>query len=281
MAQRVLDDEYRPDDDEELDGDGAPPAGRVRPRRERGPAGPELEILYEDEAVFVVDKPAGLDSVRGQFAGAVTVLDELARLRAGASEELRVVHRLDRGASGVMVLARTHEAQSNLTEQWSQRRVEKVYLALVRGHVPVDEGTIDLPLQETGRKRDPVVVDEREGKAAVTEYRRREQYRGYALLEVRPRTGRMHQIRVHLAAIGLPLVADGRYDSGEPLFLSDFKRRYRSSRREPQRPLLSRLALHAQRVTFAHPLTGEQVSFEAELPKDLRTALAQLAKYAR
>lgn len=121
-------------------------------------------------------------------------------------------------------------------------------------------------------------VDKKHGKESATEYRLLQQFRGYAFLELRPRTGRMHQIRVHLNAIGLPVVADPLYGEGKPFFLSEIKVNYRAGE-EAEKPLLSRTALHARSLSVTHSTTGERVTWTAEIPKDIRSVLRALEKY--
>ncbi len=226
-------------------------------------------VLHADEWILVVNKPAGVLAVPGR--GEAPTLAEL----LPAYEPLRIVHRLDRGASGVVVLARTLEAQRRLSQLWANRQVEKVYLALVQGYVAAD-GTVDLALSVDRDKRR--VKPDRKGQEAITQYRILERLPGHTLLECRPLTGRLHQIRVHLAAIGHPLAVDSRYGGGKAFLLSQYKAGYRANRRGEERPLIGRLTLHALRLSFEHPAGTGPVSFEAPLPKDFRATLEQLRK---
>ncbi|MEW6252780.1 MAG: RluA family pseudouridine synthase [Planctomycetota bacterium] len=233
-------------------------------------------MLFADEHLLVVDKPAGLVSVAGR-PGEPALPEVMVQRRLVAPDEpFRVVQRLDRDASGVLVYARTLDAQRNLTEQFATQQIEKVYLALVQGYVPED-GVVELPLA-TDKSGSRATIAPRNGKPAVTEYHIRERVAGHTLLECRPRTGRFHQIRAHLAAIGHPLAVDPLYGGGTAVRLSEYKPDYRASRRHEERPLIDRLTLHAARLTLAHPAGGARLSFEAPLPKDLRATLHQLRR---
>lgn len=233
-------------------------------------------ILYQDEWLLAVDKPAGVKAVPGR-GSAPTVAELLLKAHAiAAIDDLRIVHRLDVGTSGVMVLGKSRAAQQALSELWTRRKVDKVYLALVRGYVAGD-GEIDLPLL-VDRDRQRVVPDERRGKPAITGYRVLERVAGHTLLECRPLTGRLHQIRVHLAAIGHPLGVDPLYGACEAIFLSRYKPGYRPSRRHEERPLIARLTLHAASVGFEHPAGTRLVTISAPVPKDFRAALQQLRR---
>lgn len=231
-------------------------------------------ILHDDAFILVVDKPPRIASIRGSGEPGLTdVLREQKLVDADA--ELRIVHRLDKEASGVIVFARSLAAQRMLTEQFVRRRVEKVYLALVRGRVAGD-GAVALPLRaDAARRRADVAPD---GKPSLTEYGVVEHVAGHTLLECRPRTGRLHQIRVHLAAIGHPLAVDPLYGGARAILLSEYKRDYRSSGRRAERPLIDRLTLHALRLTFDHPDGRGAVTFEAPPPRDFRAALNQLRR---
>lgn len=247
-------------------------------RPPRAPRPPAPRILYIDEDLLAVDKPPGVLSAPGRAWE--TSVPELLRGRCGltADEPFRIVQRLDKDTSGLIVYARTLEAQRSLVRQFEHRLVEKVYLALVSGHVEQD-GEIDLPLN-LEKVGDRVRIARRHGKPALTSYRVLERLPGNTLLECRPRTGRTHQIRVHLAAIGHPLTVDPHYGGGEALLLSHYKHRYRLNRTGQERPLMDRLTLHAHKLTFEHPRTGQRLTLEAPLPKDFRAALTQLRRVA-
>lgn len=235
----------------------------------------KLEIIHEDEHLLVVNKPPGLLSIPDRYDPERPNLLNL--LRHGR-ETVLTVHRLDRGTSGVMVFAKTEEAHRSLNLQFQEREVQKIYWALVQGLPQPPEGTIEAPLAHGSDRR--MVVSPR-GKKAVTHYRCLETFRGFALMEARPITGRTHQIRVHLAYIGLPLATDPLYGAAESLFLSQIKiRRYKRSKDKEERPLLSRSALHARSLQFSFPQKDNLLSFTAELPKDLRATLRQLGKWA-
>lgn len=236
----------------------------------------EIPILYCDAHLLVADKPSGLLSVRGKADR--PNLQDLLRKREELRDNpaVRGVHRLDRGASGVILFARTLDAQRSLVRQFAERRVEKIYVAIVGGYV-ADDGQVELPILY-GKKGNTVRVGKRHGKPALTRYRILQRLPGNTVLECRPLTGRMHQIRVHLAAIGHPLTVDPLYGGAESVLLSSYKRGYRPSGRHDERPLISRLTLHASALTVEHPASGERVRFEAPLPKDMRATIAQLAR---
>jgi len=238
-----------------------------------GPMSGPLPILYEDDEILVIDKPSGLPSIPERYeSGSLSVLDILAR----AYPVIRAVHRIDKETSGILLLCKTDEAFRSLSGQFSGRLIEKTYLVLVSGRPAWTEFTADAPLLADGDRRHRTLVSAK-GKPAVTRFRLIERFRTCSLLEASPETGRTHQIRVHLANEGFPVVCDPLYGSGEPLLLSSFKRGYKAGV-ERERPLLDRLGLHAAAVRFGHPKSGTPIGIEAPLPKDFRTALAQLGK---
>ncbi len=238
---------------------------------------PDITILHQDEDVLVVNKPAGVLVIpdRAGRGGILRLLRQ--KLGLSAEQDLRLVHRIDRDTSGVLLIARHIDAQRAVVEQFQKRKVIKKYLALVTGQPAGDAGTIDQRIAESGQagryRVDPA------GKRAITKWWVLQRFAGYCLLECRPVTGRTHQIRVHLQHISLPLAVDPVYGGGESLLLSQFKPGYKRSTRKPESPLLRRLSLHAQSLRFAHPRTGEVVKVEAPLPGDLARALRQLQKY--
>ena len=205
----------------------------------------ELQIIYEDLSTLVVNKPSGLLSVPDRYDPAKPDLYNMLQTdRPDAN--VMLVHRLDRGASGVMLFATEREAHRFYSGEFAKRRVGKVYLALVHGVPGEMSGTINRTLREhpSGRGRMAAAEPGGPGKDASTRYEVIERFGGYAFVRAVPREGYQHQVRVHLASAGMPVVADQHYGDGRPLFLSAFKRKYTpGSHRES--PLIGRLALHA------------------------------------
>ena len=238
------------------------PAEVADPSRLADP-GVDVPVVHADDAVIIVDKPAGLvvhpgaGHQRGTLVqGLLARYPDLAALAApGAEVRPGVVHRLDRGTSGLLMVARTPAAYADLTAQLAGRSVERRYAALVAGEVESDDGVVEAPLGRS--ERDPTRVAVRaDGRPARTRYRVVERFEGATLLEARLETGRTHQIRVHVAAIGHPVVGDRRY--GGPA----------GRRLAGDRPFL-----HAGVLGFSHPESGELVRFESPLPGDLTAEL--------
>jgi 23S rRNA pseudouridine1911/1915/1917 synthase len=233
----------------------------------------ELDVLYADEDLVVVNKPAGMvvHPAAGARAGTMVnaLLHRFGGIEAGAPERPGIVHRLDRDTSGVVVVARTRGAHESLARQFRRRTVDKRYLGLARGHVGPSEDELRWAIGRHPRDRKRMSVASRRGRQAVTRYRVRERLPGATWLELRPTTGRTHQIRVHLAAMGHPLVGDRVYGG----------RGRDAGRGEAAAEILAglgRQALHAASLGFAHPRDARAMSFEAPLPADLEDVLAQL-----
>jgi len=228
-----------------------------------------LEVLYEDPDVLVVNKPAGLvvhpspGHWSGTMVNALLARDTEYGGIAGVARP-GIVHRLDRDTSGLIMVAKTDAAQASLMAQLKARRVKKTYLALVQGSVEAAAGRIEAPIGRDPRQRTRMAVVP-DGRPSVTGYRVRERFRGWTLLEVDLVTGRTHQIRVHLAALGHAVAGDPVYGTG-------------TSRRGPDG--LERLFLHAWRIVFASPATGDLVRVEAPLPEALEPVLGQLRAIA-
>jgi 23S rRNA pseudouridine1911/1915/1917 synthase len=230
-----------------------------------------FRVIHEDASIIVIDKPAGLTVHPGSgqhdntLANALAFrFDELSD--AGGTERLGIVHRLDKDTSGVMVVARTNRAHHALASQFQARTTGKEYLALVEGRVEADGGKVDLPLARSRRDRERIVVDREEGKPAETRWEVLERFHGFTLVRCRPRTGRTHQIRVHLASIGHPIVCDGTYGRRAKLLHRDLG----ASGKEI---VLARQALHAARLSFVHPFDGKRREFQAPLPADFQSTL--------
>jgi len=240
-----------------------------------------LSVIYEDQRLLVVNKPARLAVLEPAFLNAILYHLQNESPFASGADTVRplIVHRLDRDASGAVVLAKDTDALRALSKQFGAGQVAKEYRALVHGRVVPPEGGSDLPLR-VDRKAIRVRVDRARGKPALTHYRALEQFRFTAWVRIQPATGRLHQIRIHLREAGHPIVCDPLYGDGAPLLLSRFKRDYRAKRGVEERPLISRLALHARSLSFTTPDGGQHVEVEAPLPKDLHVALKMLRKYS-
>jgi 23S rRNA pseudouridine955/2504/2580 synthase/23S rRNA pseudouridine1911/1915/1917 synthase len=250
----------------------------------------DLAILYEDDEVLVIDKPAGLLVIPDRWNPAKPTVVKLAnaylQAQRAAGESLLppdvrvwVVHRLDRDTSGVLVLAKSAAAHAALSQQFERGEGQKTYLALVNGQVTHASGVIRLPIGPHPQKPGLMMIQRRHGKPALTHYTIAERFRGFTLLQVRPVTGRTHQVRVHLQALGHAIAVDPRYGGGEALLLSALKRAYRPKIGAEERPLLARLALHAQTLQLTHPKHGGTMHWEAPLPKDLAATLRNLRRY--
>ena len=218
-----------------------------------------LDILYEDADVIAVNKAAGMVVHAGAGVRSGTLVNALLHRfkklsQVGGEERPGIVHRLDRGTSGVLLVARNDAAHRNLAAQFASRKVQKVYTALVHGTVRAERGRIEKPISRDPARRVRMTARGERGRAAITEYRVLRRFAGYTLLEVEIKTGRTHQIRAHFASLGHPVAGDRLY--GAPA-------------KPPGRPPLDRLFLHARRVRFLQPTTGEPVTVEAPLPAEL------------
>lgn len=232
----------------------------------------EQLIIHEDDHILLVNKPremASLDDKSNQ---------NLQALAQGYLPDLQLAHRLDKQTSGILLMAKHGEAYRSLALQFQHREVNKEYLALATGVHHLEETQVDLPLLVTTNKK--VSVHKQEGKAAETYLSTEELFRHYTLLRCRPVTGRMHQIRVHLSAINAPIAGDNLY-GGQDILLSEIKRKYNFSSRKEERPLNHSFLLHAQRLTFCHPATQQEMQFEAPLSDNFQTVLKVLRKWDR
>ncbi|MFZ5497204.1 MAG: RluA family pseudouridine synthase [Verrucomicrobiota bacterium] len=239
-------------------------------------------VIYEDESLIAFDKPGGLLIAPDRWDKSRMNLMDLVHERMGHG--VANVHRLDADTSGLVLCAKTKPALDFLSGQFQAKTVTKVYEALTAGLPPTDAYTVDLVLKEDDAKPGRMCVVKKHGKASVTEFRVLARFPqpagrpGFAHVECRPLTGRTHQIRVHLAASGTPILNDPFYGNDTRLLLSDLKRGYKG--RDEERPLIARLALHAGVLTFIHPATREPLTLTAPLPQDFSVALKYLHKFA-
>jgi 23S rRNA pseudouridine1911/1915/1917 synthase len=226
----------------------------------RAPAPDVPRIAWEDEHLLVVDKPAGLVVHPGAGHAAGTLVDALAgKIAGGDPDRPGIVHRLDRDTSGLMVVARSEDAHRRLSELVRDRALERTYTALVRGRPRSRRGKIDAPIGRDRGDATRISLDTDSPRGAVTHFEVEELWPEHALLRVRLETGRMHQIRVHLAAVDLPVVGDRTYG----LVDEHLRRQF----------------LHASELAFPHPITGERIEATSELPPDLAGYLERLVSY--
>jgi 23S rRNA pseudouridine955/2504/2580 synthase/23S rRNA pseudouridine1911/1915/1917 synthase len=249
-----------------------------------------LDILAETGDWVAVMKPAGLATIPGRGEDD-SVLERLGRQLAlpssgTADPRVRVVHRLDKDTSGVLLFAKHTASQRHLSHQFQNNAVRKEYLALVVGRPSAQEGEVDAPLARHPTSPQRMAIVRHAGRPARTGWRVEESFRQNSLLRVFPKTGKTHQIRVHLQSVGMPLAIDPLYNAprgggaSPGLLLSSFKRGYRPAAGEPERPLIERLTLHAEKLAFKD-LARSDVEVVAPLPKDFRSALKMLRKYGK
>ena len=232
-----------------------------------------VRIIYEDDSLIVVDKPAGMVVHPAAGVSSGTLANALAfhfRQLSAQAGALRpgIVHRLDRDTSGLLVVAKTESAHEHLADQFRAREVFKSYVALVHGRMRVETGRIEEPLARDPRQRTRMAVV-RGGRPALSLYRVRRPYERFTLLDVQIKTGRTHQIRVHLAHLRHPVVGDKVYNGGRDTTVADV--RVRAAIRA-----MGRQFLHAERLGFRHPLSDDELSFDAPLPAELSRMLEAL-----
>lgn len=237
-----------------------------------GPVKKTIELLHEDAAFLIADKPSGWLSINDRYdPDAPVVLNALEK----EFGKLFVVHRIDKDTSGVLLFARNAQAHKILNDQFATHEVQKKYIALVRGVPDEAEWRCELPLRADADKMHRTIIDARRGKDAVTRFKLLETLGQYSVVEAYPETGRTHQIRVHLAATGYPIACDPLYGDGKPILLSLLKRRWKGDIYE-EKPLISRTALHAEYLSFSHPVTNALLEISSPLPRDMKAVFKQL-----
>lgn len=249
----------------------------------------EIPVLFEDDDLLALNKPAGLlvspDRANPSRQNLMALLHrDIERGATWAKHRpglvyLRNAHRLDSETTGVLLLAKKKPVLVALANLFGSEKPVKTYVALVRGGMHQDSFEVKAKISPHPTKPGVVRIDERNGKKAQTEFTVRERFKGFSLLECRPLTARTHQIRVHLQYLGLPILGDDLY-GGSQLLLSSLKKDYHLKRGKVERPLISTTALHLEKLTLAHPVTGNEISIEASWPKDLKVAVKYLRLHA-
>jgi 23S rRNA pseudouridine1911/1915/1917 synthase len=254
-----------------------PELPRVGPVPENIP----LDVLFEDKHLAAINKPPGMvvHPAKGHWSGTLTAalafhFQELSG--AGGPTRPGIVHRLDRDTSGVVVVAKSDAAHYALAEQFAARTVEKEYFAIVVGSMDRDRDLIDMPIGPHPYQREKMAIrrDHVSSRPAQTMYEVAERFAGFTALRVRPKTGRTHQIRVHMAAISCPVLCDKQYGGRAEITRGELRRQP-----DDRTIMLARQALHALRITLAHPVSGERLTFEAPLAADLLAVLVELRGY--
>lgn len=223
----------------------------------------KVEIVYEDNDIIVVNKPKGLvvhpavGNPDGTLVNAIMNICKDSLSGIGGEVRPGIVHRLDKDTTGLLIVAKNDKAHINLSEQIKNREVKKIYIALVRGNIPENEATINMPIGRSTKDRKKMAVV-KNGKEAVTHFKVIDRFKNYTLLEIKIDTGRTHQIRVHMAEIGYPVVGDMVYSNGKNEFGVEGQ------------------MLHAKSLDFKHPITGKNMHLEAELPKYFKDIIDKL-----
>lgn len=227
-------------------------------------------ILFENQDIIAINKPAFVSSLNDRGGASRHIL----KMAKAYYSEAQLCHRLDKETSGVLLIAKNPETYRLASIEFEKRRVNKVYHAIIEGVHKMDALKVDLPILNMGNKH--VSIDKARGKKAETWFESLEYFQHYTLIACRPVSGRMHQIRIHLASQRATIAGDDMY-GGKPVFLSKFKRGFTLAKHEEERPIMQRFALHA--YTMGIRLGKEDYNFQAPYPKDFATLLKQLRKY--
>lgn len=231
-------------------------------------------IIHKDSNILVVNKDSGISVTQDRWDPEIPRLDSILESQVG---RIYTVHRIDKDTSGVVVYALNPETHRILCKAFEERKVKKTYIALVYGEPDWTKKDIEIKLTADGDSQHRTIPDKRHGKYALTKCRVLASSRDFSWIEAKPVTGRTHQIRVHLKEEGFPIVCDNLYGSKEGIFLSKLKKNWRGDIYE-ERPLLSRLGLHAREISFQLPESPEALIFKAPFPKDLEALGNQLEK---
>lgn len=236
----------------------------------------DLHIVYEDQDIVVINKQAGILTIPDRFRVDLPNLREMLIEKYG---EIFVVHRLDKETTGIIIFAKNAESHRHLSLQFEHSKTEKIYHAVVGGVFDKESLDIDIPLAPDPRRKG-LMKPNATGKESLTHVEVLEKFKIATLLACNPKTGRQHQIRVHLAAIGYPLLVDPDYGKQKDFKLSTIKRRYNLAKHTDEKPIISTTTLHARQLTVQHPSTQQNITFIAEYPKNFSALLQVLRKYS-
>jgi len=236
----------------------------------------QIEILYEDDNLFAINKPAGIISIPDRFDKSIFNAYDYLKSKY---HEIYTVHRLDKDTSGVMIFAKNAQSHKVLNTQFEKNEVTKIYHVIVDGIIYEDSLEIDIPIAPHPLKKG-VSMPTARGKASLTKLKVLERFQKSTLCEINLITGRHHQIRVHCATIGHPLLVDNIYGKSEQFFLSTIKRNYNLKKNEIEKPIISRLTMHSYKLEFLHPYTIEKTTITAQYPKDFAALIKVLKKYS-
>lgn len=231
------------------------------------------EIIYEDEDLIIINKPAGLLTIPDRYD---PLRENLYKSLLSYREHVFINHRLDKDTSGLILFSKNEKTHAIMQQQFEQGKVHKSYLALVKSAPTSREGTIEFKLAMNPSRKKMEVNPK--GKDAVTHFSVITEWDHHALVNVNIETGKTHQIRVHMKSIGCPLLCDPLYGDGRGFYLSSIKRNFNRAYDEVERPLINRTALHAEKLQFNHPTSGEEMTFSQNVPKDMKAVIHQLNK---
>lgn len=238
----------------------------------------KLEIVFENEDFVFLNKPSGLLTIPDRHN---ETIPSLAALLRNAYDDIWIVHRIDKETSGCICFAKNEVAHKHASILFEKRDVTKKYLCFIHGTPHASTGVINEPIAEHPTIKGKMCINYKGGKESITEYEVVESFGRFSLVSCQIHTGRTHQIRLHMANIGHPVLCDGVYGSGEPILLSGFKRKYNFSKDQlDESPLLSRIALHSSSISFLG-LNGVLIQAKAPLPKDLNAMLTQSRKWLK
>ena len=235
----------------------------------------ELNIIYEDNDIIVVNKPAGVLTIPDRFD---LTIPNIRTIADGIYRQIFIVHRLDRETSGILILAKNAEAHKDLSMQFENLSVKRLYHAVTEQIIHQDSLKIDLPLMPDPRRTGRTIPSAR-GKQSLSIVDVKQRFKHFTFVEVDLVTGRHHQIRVHLSSVGYPLLVDELYGHNKEFYLSTIKKKFNMKKNDSEKPIISRVSMHAYSLTFVHPKTKEEMTFCADYPKDFSVLLKVLNKY--